>query len=117
METLVIIPVTLLNAAQLIVYLEEQIEKKWHLEGKWSKYRTWAIGVLLGLAGYVLQVGLFAKPVFGFAWMPEWLADSLIGFLAAKLANWGYDKIALVKKFAKLFRLEIPIGDESKQST
>ena len=73
------------------IAISEFVDKFWDLDGVAAQIRTWAIGIVLGAAGGIFGLGMFADPaVCGEAAMPAVLCGAIVGLVAAILANFAF---------------------------
>ena len=101
---------TFVGTVASVIFFTQWIDNTWHLVDWPARIRSWCVGILLGLIGMKFQLGIYADPVFGIVWMPLWLVDSILGFLAAFVANLGYKYTDWVKAFLQLIQIKVPIG-------
>lgn len=76
--------------AQLIIKLQWDVKLEAITKG-WKQYLSWIVGVLLALAGYLLQWGLFA----GLQWFYIFIYGLTAGLIANGLFKWELLKTIL----------------------
>jgi hypothetical protein len=81
--------------AQLIIKLQWDAKLEAITKG-WKQYLSWLVGVLLALAGYLLQWGLFTGV--------QWYYILIYGIIAALVAN-GLFKWELLKTILEALKL------------
>ena len=94
-----------------INFLAQWANNSWTLDGWGARIRSWVMGILVGLIGMELKIGIFATPIFDPTIVPLWAVDSILGFLAALVANFGYDKLPFVKLMLEWLKIRVDLGD------